>query len=377
MIRQTIGYLLALTSIYAVAQNSNTMEPPSLEELTGDYVIMNYKEYEGVKLLADMKNMRMTSERATLTLSGFYMTGSEDFTADYDPSDGTISIQAGTQLLGGESGFEQYIYLWDQDNEAVKNTPIKLLYQSDGSWKIDDAIVLMSGVEGGSLTPYYFSNGTVIRRANATTENVSYVGWGGEQEIYMESRPSYVEITNNRITIYNMLQKDQFGYGCSFTGTFTTDGRASFAPAVIGQANDYTYKVLAGCLYDDNENKPIEVTDAGTRSEGFVKGNIDINNGTLQIEPMAIWAGNADNGYVTLNSNRSYFEFIKSVKISFSPQDTSSIDKIIAADSEEPVTIEYFNLSGQKLHKSHARGLIIRRTTYNNGNYKNEKVIIK
>ena len=111
MIRQTISYLLALTSIYAVAQNSNTMEPPSLEELTGDYVIMNYKEYEGVKLLADMKNMRMTSERATLTLSGFYMTGSEDFTAAYDPTDGTISIEAGTQLLGGESGFEQYIYL--------------------------------------------------------------------------------------------------------------------------------------------------------------------------------------------------------------------------------------------------------------------------
>ena len=324
MIRQTISYLLALTSIYAVAQNSNTMEPPSLEELTGDYVIMNYKEYEGVKLLADMKNMRMTSERATLTLSGFYMTGSEDFTAAYDPTDGTISIEAGTQLLGGESGFEQYIYLWDQDNEAVKTTPIKLLYQSDGSWKIDDAIVLMSGVEGGGLTP-----------------------------------------------------KDQIGYGCSFTGTFTTDGRASFAPAVIGQANDYTYKVLAGCLYDDNENKPIEVTDAGTRSEGFVKGNIDIENGTLQIAPMAIWAGNADNGYVTLNSNRSYFEFIKSVKISFSPQGTSSIDKIIAADSEEPVAIEYFNLTGQKLPKSQARGLIIRRTTYNNGNYKNEKVIIK
>ena len=27
---------------------------PSVEEMVGDYVIMNYKEYEGQKLLADM-----------------------------------------------------------------------------------------------------------------------------------------------------------------------------------------------------------------------------------------------------------------------------------------------------------------------------------
>lgn len=377
-ITRLTGCALVLTAFGAMAQNDTAPQPPSLAELTGDYVIMNYKEYEGQKLLADMKDMRITPKGASsVVLAGFYMAGSEDVTASYSPSDGTISIPAGTQVLGGESGFEQYLYLWDEEREEIRDTPVQFHFQADGSWSAEGSIVLMSGSAGGSLTPYYFSNGTVIRRSNATTENLSYVGWGSEQEIYMESRPSYVELTGNRVTVYNLLQKDQFGYGCLFAGTYTSDGRVTFTPAVIGQANDYTYKVLAGCEYDEGANKPTEVTGAGTRSEGVVKGTLDLENGILEIEPMAIWTGETNGGYVTIAANRSYYEFVKSVKVTFVPDPSASVSVIPSDSGAETVSVEYYSLSGQRLSATPSPGLVIRRTLDSAGNWRSEKVVIK
>ena len=371
-------HLLSCVCLASVGMAVAQTMPPSVEEMAGDYVIMNYKENEGQKLLADMKDMRIDAAgHDALKFSGFYMTDSEDFAVAYDPQSGKIAIPSGTQVLGGDSGFEQYLYLWNEDKDEVMNSDIEYLLQEDGTWKAAPPIVLMSGVEGGQLSPYYFSNESVICRANAETANVSYVGWGAEQEVYIESRPSYVRIEKNKITVYNLLQKDQYGYGCYMEGTYTDDGRVLFKPVLVGQSNDGTYKVLAGCLYDEQENRPTDITDAGGRSEGVVRGTIDLDAGVLELEPMAIWTASLHDSLVIIDSDRRYYEFVKSVKVTFEPLSTSSVENIESDGAKEVLRVEYFNSAGQRISAPCAGSFTIKRTIYKNHLPETEKIYIR
>ncbi len=376
MLKYLISCSLLLSCGIASAQDAQPI--PTFAEMEGDYIIMNYKEYSGQTFLSDMKAMRIDTDRDGLKISGFYISESEDFIAGYDTATGTISIPAGTKILGGDSGFEQYLYLWDDEREEIRNTDIKFTFQEDGSWKVSSSIVMMSGIEGGELSPYYFSNGTVIRRANARTSNVSYVGWGSEQEMYIEERPSYIEIVQNKITVYNLLQKDQYGYGCNMGGTFTSDGKTLFNPSVIGQTNDGIYKVLAGCIFDAAQNKPTDVTLAGERSEGVVGGSVNMNIGLLELEPMAIWTGSEKNGYVTIDTDRRYFEFVKSVKVTFSIPEQAGVESVKDSGNSKEITgIEYYNLLGQRINEPESGSIVIKRTHYKNDSPESEKIYIK
>ena len=196
---------------FLACAGDNGASAPSLASMSGDYIIINYKSYEGTSFIADMKSMRIEPLRDGLEFSGFYITGSPALQAAYDEATGTIGIPAGT-LMFSAGGMVQYLYPWDEENIEVLHTPVEYTYQGNDTWKLSAPAVLMSGVEGGELSPYYFSQGSEIRRANAVTENLSYVGWGSDQECFEESRPSYVELNNGKITVFNKLQKDQYGY---------------------------------------------------------------------------------------------------------------------------------------------------------------------
>jgi len=375
-------YLLLLcvlvhNAIAIPAQDS--VAPPSAAEMEGDYVIINYKEYDGRKYVADMKSMRIDFMSGhDLKVSGFYIKGSNSFEARYDETTGAFSFDQGLYLFGYEDGLSQYLYLWDEDRGEVMNSPIEYVYDGNGCWSVATPMVLMSGVQGGELSPYYFSQGSEIKKANAVTENVSYVGWGQEQERYEESRPSLIEIDKSKVVIYNLLQADQYGYGCTFEGTFTSNGQVVFAPQLIGQRNDGTYKVLAGCTYDDRLNKPLDVSDAGGRSEGMVKGRIDFDNGIIEIEPMAIWVGENRGGAVYIAANRSYYEFVKSVKIKFDAGASGAVETIAQDGMSREVTgVEYFDLSGRRLSEPAENSICIKRTYFRHHQPMTEKVLFK
>lgn len=267
---------------------------PTLEEMAGDYIIINDKDYDGTKFIADMRDMRIiVNSDNSLTFSGYYMRGCLDLEAGYSEDSGNLSYDAGQKIFGidGEGGVVQYLYGWDDKNQIPTERPITYRYKGNNTWRAESSIVLMSGVEGGELSPYYFSQGSSIYRSNAISHNISYVGLGSEQEMYDETRPSYIQLgTNNSITIYNLLTKDQFGYGCKLEGTYDPEtGKVLFKPEVIGQTNDFIYKVLSGCTYDENEMKPTgtSYTDDFTHA-GYVDAMIDFQNKRLEIGPMTI-----------------------------------------------------------------------------------------
>lgn len=358
-----------------VAQNEVSV--PQVSEMGGDYIIVNYKDYDGVKYVADMKSMDFRVFGNTLLVSGFYQVGSPDFEAAYDETAGTISISAGIKLFGDGDGMVQYLYLWDADNSEASESPIEYVYEGNGVWKEERTLVLMSGVEGEELSPYYFSQGSVIYRANAVTENISFAGSGDSQERYEESRPSYLEIDNNKVTVYNLLQTDQYGYGCKMEGTYNAaTGEVVFSPEVVGQSNEGVYKVLAGCIYDEAKNFPTDVTEAGTGSEGVVKGAIDLDAGVLTLEPMAIWVGNYSNGVVTIQ--KSVFEFVRSVEVKFENVQMGSVETLPGNDGDKEVLkVEYYNLMGQRLVQPVPDTFAIKRTYYKGHQPETEKVYIK
>ena len=104
--------------------------------------------------------------------------------------------------------------------------------------------------------------------------------------------------------------------------------------------------VLAGCLYDEQENRPTDITDAGGRSEGVVRGTIDLDAGVLELEPMAIWTASLHDSLVIIDSDRRYYEFVKSVKVTFEPLSTSSVENIESDGAKEVLRVEYFNSAG-------------------------------
>ena len=82
-------HLLSCVCLASVGMAVAQTMPPSVEEMAGDYVIMNYKEYEGQKLLADMKDMRIDAAgHDALKFFGILYDGFRGFCCRLRPSIG-------------------------------------------------------------------------------------------------------------------------------------------------------------------------------------------------------------------------------------------------------------------------------------------------
>lgn len=365
-----------LTSLSAIAQ---TEEPLSIDQMQGDYIILNSKEYEGVKSLADMRNMSFTpvSGEDSLTVSGFYMNKCPDFKVGYDESTGDVTIPAGTLVFSSDN-MVQYLYLWDEDNQEVTYRPIIYRYQGNGIWTASNTIVLMSGYVGGTLTAYYFAQGSEIRLSNAISHNQSYAGMGDDQQFFDEQRPSFFRLVDNEAVVYNLLTTDQFGYGCKVEGEVNqSTGEATFLPSVVGQANDGTYKILAGCEVDEANNVPTVVSNKGTSTEGDITAQIDMTEGKLVFGPMAIFPAIYENGYLTIDDG-SFYELVKSTELSFDPEKIVSInpEELTEELTKEVAHVEYYSLEGVRTEYPESGKIYIRKTVYKDNTVKVEKIYV-
>lgn len=378
-----LSCICLLFGISKTTAQTEDIQIPSINEMKGDYIIVNYKTYEGITAIADVKSMRMdVTQDDSLKISDFYMKFCYDFKAGFNKNTGHISIPAGTKIFDyrDEQGSVQYLYAWNEELQEVISRPIVYKYKGNGHWHTDVPIVLMTGVIGGELSPYYFSVGSSIYLSNATTENETYVGYGEEQQKWEESRPSYVAVENNKVTIYNMLQTDALNYGCHITLVHdTNDNRLYTNPTLIGQVGDleFPYKMLAGCEYDSEYNKPTGLCYAGTSTEGRIEGILDKDNGTIELKPMAIWPAMLDGSQIVMDTER-FYEFEKTVKIKCEQLKATSIANLSTdKGTKEIVRIEYYNLAGQQLTKPQENTFIIQKNYYSDKTFDIHKTYYK
>lgn len=364
----------------ATAQN---VQIPKLSEINGDYIIINSKSYEGVTNVSDAKAMQISvCKDDSLLLDGFYMKGSIPFKAGYNENTGRITINAGTKVFDFSdeqgNGTCQFLYGWDDENSKVTERPIVYRYKGNGKWENATTVVLMTGLEGGEMSPYYFSQGSKICLANAKTENISYVGRDEDQQIFEESRPSYVVRDGDEITIFNMLQIDQYGYGCWLTlDCDYNQGTVITPPTIIGESPNinYPYKALAGCEYDEEANVPTKLTFDGTSEEGNIEGTINDKGNIIGLYPTAIWpAALADNSwYIEKNS---YYEFVKNVRITMNDE-YSGIETVIDDSDKDIDRIEYYNVNGQKLSAPARNDISIKKIFYKDNTVRSEKIYVR
>ncbi len=367
---------------HAYGQGEAEAVPPR-SKMAGDYIIMNMQEYEGMVGLGNMRAMEMAVDGDSLSLSGFYMAqGLDGIKAGYSETNGSITIPSGTEILRA-GNVTRVLYLWDEDAQEVNPRPITYEYLGNGTWGTEQSLMIMTGYVGGELSPgAYFANGSEIHRANAISANVSYYGTDVESQIrYDESRPSFVAVEGNRVSVYNLLQTDQYGYGCMMEGVMAEDETTvSFAPRPIGQSNDGTYKVLAGCGYDEAGNVPDGLANAGTAQEGYVEGRIDLEEGTLEFGRMAIWVASYGGTGLVIDSN-TFFEFVAETKVTFEPGEVlpSSIASSPAADAlaKEVERVEYYRMDGVRTAQPRQGELLVKRTVYADGTARSEKVLAR
>lgn len=378
-----LSCICLLFGISKTTAQTEDIQIPSINEMKGDYIIVNYKTYEGVTAISDVKSMSMdVTEDDSLKISDFYMKLCYDFNAGFNKNTGHISIPAGTKIFDyrDEQGSVQYLYAWNEEMQEVISRPIVYKYKGNGHWHTDVPIVLMTGVLGGELSPYYFSVGSSIYLSNATTENETYVGYGEEQQKWMESRPSYIAIENTTVTIYNMLQTDALNYGCYIKLAYNTDeNRVYTNPTLIGQVGDieFPYKMLAGCEYDKKYNKPTGLCYAGTPTEGSIEGALDPENGTIELAPMAIWPAMFDGSQIVMDTER-FYEFEKSVKITSEQLKATSITHpSIDAATKEITYIEYYNLAGQQIKRPQSNSFTIQKNYYTDQTFEVYKIYYK
>ena len=372
-----------LGTFQLVQAQGETETVPALSEMEGDFVIMNMQEYEGMAGLGNMRAMKMSVDGDSLSISGFYMLqGVDNVKAGYDEQDGDITISSGTEILRA-SNITRVLYVWDEDAQEVNLRPITYEYLGNGTWATEQTLMIMTGYVGGELSQgAYFANGSEIHRANAVSSNVSYYGTDIEtQERYDESRPSFVAVEDGRVAVYNLLQADQYGYGCMMEGTIGTDGATvSFAPRAIGQTNDGTYRVLAGCGYDEAGNIPDGLTNAGTPQEGYVEGHLDLETGTLSFGHMAIWVASYDGTGLEIDSDR-FFEFVAKTEVTFEPGEIlpSSIGPSRALDSQAKAVerVEYYRMDGVRVARPRQGELLVKRSVYTDGTARTEKMFVR
>ena len=377
-------FFLALGVLFstlgAVAQSHKTV--PSLSEIEGDYIVINYKVYEGNKGISDTRAMHLSAtDHDSLYVEGFYMKGSIPFRAGYNASTGHISIKSGIKVFDFSDeygqGTSQFLYAWDEQSQKPIDRPIVYRYKGGGKWEFQSPIVLMTGIEGGELTPYYFSQGSKFVKANATTHNLSYVGYGADQQKWEESRPSYVDMEQGSLTIYNMLQTDAYGYGCWLTFNLSSvNGKLTSEPTIIGQVNNisYPYKALAGCEFDENNLVPTQLVYDGTSHEGLLEGTYNETAGTIELSPMAIWPATIDNNVWRIQKD-SFYEFVRSVRITLHSKDTGVMLPTLGNHDKQIVAVEYVDMSGRKIAQPSDREVCIRVVTYDDHTQQINKIL--
>lgn len=387
-----IGAFFCLSPLTALAQQSAT--PPALADLVGDHIIINYKVYEEQTYVSEVRNFTVALSPAeneeqadSLLISGFYMKGSVPFKAAYSPATGNITIPAGTKIFGYSDGqgTVQTLYGWDEEKSEVTTRPIVYRYQDDGSWKCSTYLVLQSGEAGSSSYTYYdFSQASRLVPANGTTSNVTY---DGDQTRFEESRPSFVLIDGDYITVYNLLQKDAYGYGCWLTFYHSPGSdKVVAAPALIGSASsdlEFPYKALTGCEYDEENCRPDTISYAGTQQEGYIYGTYDSASGTITLPPMAVWpAAYDDTGAWEVDLTR-FYEVEETVCVNFDVKKAAlaAISSPVALgngeDGRVSVGTDYFDLQGRRLSAPAKGTVVVRRTAYSDGTSSSEKVFLR
>lgn len=373
---------LTLTPLQALAQSGTTV--PALNEMAGDYVIINSKVYEDVTSISEVRDMSVkVTDDDSLLISHFYMLGGLDFKAGYNASTGNITIKAGTQAFGYSDGqgSVQYLYAWDDEKSEVMERPITYRYQGNGVWQAAGTIVLMTGTAGGTdFQPYIFSQGSKMARSNATTSNVTY---DGDAVRFEEKRPSYVEMKDDRITVYNLLQKDGYGYGCWVTFNYDEAAKqVSAAPLLIGSATaiDWPYKALTGCGYDETTHRPTEVSYKGTDREGVIDGScvIDDTEGMITLNPMAVWPAKYDESGWQLDFTR-FFEVEESVSVSFDAEKAVASGISLPKDGAGqgvPVSTDYYDLLGTRVIAPQHGQIVLKRMHYSDGTVRTVKELV-
>ena len=373
---------LLLATTVAIATSvcaQSTSDIPTLNEVKGDFLVLNSQEYDGVTSLASMKPFTMSPNNDnTISIDGFYMNGCLAFNAEYNEKTGSISIPSGTPIFDMDT-YMVYLYPWNSETEEEILRPIEYKYIGNDTWECNTDLMLVA-TQGDEKQTVTFSNGSRLVRCNGKSDNISYVGAVGSQDEYIESRPSYITINGNSIDVYNILTADQYGYGVHLSGTLNREnGEVMFNYTLTGHANDGTYRILTGCEYDSETNMPTGMSFADTENVGKIHATINLEKGEIALSPMAIWPAEYDatTGSLSVDDTQLY-EFIKSVNVSYdvNSSETTAIEKPAVNDAgKEVAKIEYYAVDGSKLSSPKDGTLVIKVTTYKDKATKSEKII--
>jgi len=373
---------LLLATTVAIATSvcaQSTSDIPTLNEMKGDFLVLNSQEYDGVTSLASMKPFTMSPNNDnTISIDGFYMNGCLAFNAEYNEKTGSISIPSGTPIFDMDT-YMVYLYPWNSETEEEILRPIEYKYIGNDTWECNTDLMLVA-TQGDEKQTVTFSNGSRLVRCNGKSDNISYVGAAGSQDEYIESRPSYITINGNSIDVYNILTADQYGYGVHLSGTLDREnGEVMFNYTQTGHANDGTYRILTGCEYDSETNMPTGMSFADTENVGKIYATINLEKGEIALNPMAIWPAEYDatTGSLSVDDTQLY-EFIKSVNVSYdvNSSETTAIEKPAVNDAgKEVAKIEYYAVDGSKLSSPKDGTLVIKVTTYKDKATKSEKII--
>lgn len=373
---------LLLATTVAIATSvcaQSTSDIPTLNEMKGDFLVLNSQEYDGVTSLASMKPFTMSPNNDnTISIDGFYMNGCLAFNAEYNEKTGSISIPSGTPIFDMDT-YMVYLYPWISETEEEILRPIEYKYIGNDTWECNTDLMLVA-TQGDEKQTVTFSNGSRLVRCNGKSDNISYVGAVGSQDEYIESRPSYITINGNSIDVYNILTADQYGYGVHLSGTLNREnGEVMFNYTLTGHANDGTYRILTGCEYDSETNMPTGMSFADTENVGKIHATINLEKGEIALSPMAIWPAEYDatTGSLSVDDTQLY-EFIKSVNVSYdvNSSETTAIEKPAVNDAgKEVAKIEYYAVDGSKLSSPKDGTLVIKVTTYKDKATKSEKII--
>lgn len=373
---------LLLATTVAIATSvcaQSTSDIPTLNEMKGDFLVLNSQEYDGVTSLASMKPFTMSPNNDnTISIDGFYMNGCLAFNAEYNEKTGSISIPSGTPIFDMDT-YMVYLYPWNSETEEEILRPIEYKYIGNDTWECNTDLMLVA-TQGDEKQNVTFSNGSRLVRCNGKSDNISYVGASGSQDEYIESRPSYITINGNSIDVYNILTADQYGYGVHLSGTLNREnGEVMFNYTLTGHANDGTYRILTGCEYDSETNMPTGMSFADTENVGKIYATINLEKGEIALNPMAIWPAEYDatTGSLSVDDTQLY-EFVKSVNVSYdvNSSETTAIEKPAVNDAgKEVAKIEYYAVDGSKLSSPKDGTLVIKVTTYKDKATKSEKII--
>lgn len=373
---------LLLATTVAIATSvcaQSTSDIPTLNEMKGDFLVLNSQEYDGVTSLASMKPFTMSPNNDnTISIDGFYMNGCLTFNAEYNEKTGSISIPSGTPIFDMDT-YMVYLYPWNSETEEEILRPIEYKYIGNDTWECNTDLMLVA-TQGDEKQTVTFSNGSRLVRCNGKSDNISYVGAAGSQDEYIESRPSYITINGNSIDVYNILTADQYGYGVHLSGTLNREnGEVMFNYTLTGHANDGTYRILTGCEYNSETNMPTGMSFADTENVGKIYATINLEKGEIALNPMAIWPAEYDatTGSLSVDDTQLY-EFVKSVNVSYdvNSSETTAIEKPAVNDAgKEVAKIEYYAVDGSKLSSPKDGTLVIKVTTYKDKATKSEKII--